>query len=290
MKRIMVTGANGQLARCLKDVASILDSSEYQFLFMDREQFDIANPAMVESFFFSNSVDCVVNCAAYTAVDLAEKEVERAFQINADAVGLLAKESREQGADFIHVSTDYVFNGMSEVPFTEDDPTQPINVYGKSKLEGERLAMENNPETVIIRTAWVYSQYGKNFLKTMLRLFAEKDEISVVNDQHGTPTNASDIAKAIVKIIQSKKKTPGIYHFTNGGETTWYGFAQAIKNLTGSGIKINPIPSSAYPTPAERPKYSVLNSSKIQQAYGVEVPSWENALLQVLSIMNEKSV
>lgn len=281
MKRIMVTGANGQLAQCLKDEVSHLDSKAFQFIFMDREQFDLSNPALIESWFFSNSVNCVVNCAAYTAVDLAEKEVEHAFQINADAVGLLAKECREQGADFIHISTDYVFNGMAVEPFTENDPTEPMNVYGKSKLEGERLAMENNPETVIIRTAWVYSQYGKNFLKTMLRLFKEKDEISVVNDQSGTPTNANDIAKAIVKVIQTKKK-PGIYHFTNGGETTWFGFAKKIKELTDSDIKISPISSLQYPTPAERPKFSVLNTSKIREVYGVEMRNWEDSLAELI--------
>lgn len=287
MKRVLVTGANGQLAQCLKDAVANLDAKDYQFLFLNRDQFDIANPTLVESWFFSNRIDCVVNCAAYTAVDLAEKEVEKAFQANADAVGLLAKETAEQNADFIHVSTDYVFNGMANSPFAEDDLTQPLNVYGKSKLEGERLAMENNSKTVIVRTAWVYSKYGKNFLKTMLRLFNEKEEISVVNDQHGTPTNANDIARAILKIIQTKKKTPGIFHFTNAGETTWFGFAEAIKQLTHSKIKINPIPSSAYPTPAQRPQYSVLDTTKIQEVYGVEVPEWKASLEEVLNLMQD---
>ena len=283
MKRILVTGANGQLGQCLRDAAANLNDKDYQFLFVGREQLDIMNSNLVETWFFSNKVDCVVNCAAYTAVDLAEKEVEKAFQANADAVGLLARECAEQGADFIHISTDYVFNGMSEEPFAEDDSTQPLNVYGKSKLEGERLALENNPYTVVIRTAWVYSQYGKNFMKTMLRLFAEKDEISVVNDQHGTPTNANDIAAAIIKIVQTGKKKPGIYHFTNGGETTWFGFASAIKELTEADVKIKAIPTSDFPTPAARPQYSVLETRKIQEMFGVEVRNWKDSLADVLS-------
>lgn len=285
MKKVLVTGANGQLGTCLQDAAKALNSAEYQFLFVDKEHFDIANPDMVESYFFSNQVDCVVNCAAYTAVDNAEKEVEKAFQVNADAVGLLAKECAEQKADFVHISTDYVFNGMSLGPFTEEDTTQPINVYGKSKLEGERLALESNPNTIILRTAWVYSQYGKNFLKTMLRLFAEKDEISVVNDQCGTPTNANDIAQTILQIIQTEKKTPGVFHFTNSGPTNWFEFAEAIKELTNSDIQIHPIPTKAYPTPARRPKYSVLDTTKIQEVYGVEVRDWRESLKEVLRIL-----
>lgn len=286
MKRILVTGANGQLGKCLRDAAQKLDKKDYQFLFMSREQLDISNSDLIESWFFTNSVDWVVNCAAYTAVDLAETEVEKCFRINADAVGVLAKECAEQGAQFIHISTDYVFNGMSKEPFTEEDFTQPINVYGKAKLEGERLALENNPKTIILRTAWVYSQYGKNFLKTMLRLFKEKEEIAVVNDQFGTPTNANDIAGIIIKIITYKKNFPkGIYHFTNQGFTTWYVFAMAIKELTNSNIQINPIPTQQFPTPAERPQYSVLDSQKLQKQLDIQIPDWKTSLAQ---LFNEK--
>lgn len=278
MKKILVTGANGQLAQCLKDASESLDKNKYVFLFLNKEQFDVSNKDLIESYFFSNKVDCVVNCAAYTAVDKAEEEVEKAFQINADAVGNLARECAEQGADFIHISTDYVFHGMSSIPFTEEDSPQPINVYGKSKLEGERLAIEHNPKAIIIRTAWVYSQYGNNFMKTMLRLFAERDELSIVSDQKGTPTNANDIANAILKIIQTENKTAGIYHFTNAGETTWFNFAETIKELSNSNVNLKPIPTSAYPTPAKRPQYSVLDTAKIQGIYGVEVPEWKESL------------
>lgn len=283
MKKILITGADGQLGKCLKDVAKELPKDKYSFLFMNHNQFDINNSDLIQSYFFSNKIDCLINCAAYTAVDEAERKAEKAFQINADAVGLLANECAEQNADFIHISTDYVFNGMTNEAFTEEDFTQPINVYGKSKLEGERLALENNPNTIIIRTAWLYSQYGSNFLKTMLKLFQEKKEINVVNDQKGTPTNANDLAKAIIKIIKNPDKKYGVFHFTNSGETNWFEFANAIKDLTKSEIKINPVPSSAYPTLAQRPLYSVLNTEKIKTQYKVETPEWKESLKELLN-------
>lgn len=278
MKKILVTGAGGQLAQCIEDAANHLQNPAYRFIFLNREHLDITNRELVETYFFSNTVDCVINCAAYTAVDQAESNVETAFEVNADAVKTLAKESYDCGADFIHISTDYVFNGEGKKPFEEDDLTQPMSVYGKSKLEGERLAMDYNPNAIIIRTAWVYSQYGHNFLKTMLRLFKEKEEIAVVNDQRGTPTNANDLARAILHILQAKDKPAGIYHYTNAGETTWFDFAMKIKELTHATIQINAIPTSAYPTPAKRPNYSVLSTQKIQDTFGVEVPSWEDSL------------
>lgn len=283
MKKILITGADGQLGKCLKDIANKLPKDTYSFLFMNHNQFDINNSDLVESYFFSNKIDCLINCAAYTAVDEAERKVEKAFQINADSVGLLAKECAEQNANFIHISTDYVFNGIANESFTEEVLPQPINVYGKSKLEGERLALENNPKTIIIRTAWLYSQYGNNFLKTMLKLFQEKEEINVVNDQKGTPTNANDLAKAIIKIIKNNDKKYGIFHFTNSGETNWFEFANAIKNLTKSEIKINPIHSSAYPTLAKRPLYSVLNTEKIKTKYKVKTPEWKVSLKELLN-------
>ncbi len=282
MKKILVTGANGQLGQCIKDAVSQINNSEYQYTFVTRQEFDLANIQMMHDYLTQNELDVLINCAAYTAVDLAEEEVDKAYAVNAEAVGELAKICAEKNIVFIHVSTDYVFDGNAEKPFTADHETNPISVYGKSKLVGEQLAIENNPETIIFRTAWVYSQHGKNFMKTMLRLFADKDEISVVNDQKGTPTNANDIAKAILKVVQSEKKTPGVYHFTNAGETTWFGFAEAIKELSNAEIKINPIPTSEFPTPAKRPAYSVLDTSKIQEVYGVECPQWKDSLKLLL--------
>lgn len=282
MKNVVVTGANGQLAQCLKDVAQTLDANQYEFTFVSRDELDISKSDKIAAYFNTKEIDCVVNCAAYTAVDLAEKEVDKAYQVNAEAVGNLAKKCAEKNSEFIHISTDYVFEGNATNPIKVEDYTHPLSVYGKSKLLGEKLALENNPNSIIIRTAWVYSQYGKNFMKTMLRLFAEKNEISVVNDQKGTPTNANDIAKAILKIIQTEQKTPGIFHFTNAGETTWFGFAEAIKKFTNSDIIIHPIPTSEFPTPAKRPVYSVLDISKIQEVYGVASPNWKDSLKSLL--------
>ncbi len=283
MKKILVTGANGQLGKCLQNAAKALPKEEYEFIFADRKALDVGHADSVQSYFFSNKVDYVINCAAYTAVDKAEEEVEKAFIINADAVGLLAQECAEQNAQFIHISTDYVFDGKANSPYKETDTTNPLGVYGKSKLEGERLALENNPNSIIVRTAWVYSEFGHNFLKTMLRLFKEKEEISIVDDQIGTPTNANDIAETLLEIIRNKTKTPGIYHFTNAGKTTWFGFAEAIKDFTHSAIKINPIPTSAYPTPAKRPMYSVLDKTKIVETYGVKVKDWRESLEGVIT-------
>lgn len=282
MKKVLVTGADGQLGKCLQDVVNQNPHTGFQFLFTDKEQFDLINFPMVESYFFTNEIDYLVNCAAYTAVDNAEKDAENAFKINADAVGLLARECFEQNATFIHISTDYVFDGMAHEPYTENDHTAPQGVYGKSKLEGERVAFDENPNSIVIRTSWVYSPYGHNFMKTMLRLFAEKDEISVVNDQEGTPTNAQDLAKVIFDIILSGNTKAGLYHYSNAGETTWYGFAHAIKEITQAHTQINPISTSAYPTPAKRPQYSVLDKSKIIHTFGVDVPEWRTSLKRVL--------
>ena len=283
MKKVLVTGANGQLGQCIKDAVSQINNSEYQYTFVTRQEFDLANIQMMRDYLTQNEFDVLINCAAYTAVDLAEEEVDKAYAVNAEAVGEMAKICAEKNIEFIHVSTDYVFDGNADKPFAVDHETNPISVYGKSKLVGEQLAVKNNPESIIIRTAWVYSQHGKNFMKTMLRLFADKDEISVVNDQKGTPTNANDIARAILKVVQTRKKTPGIYHFTNAGDTTWFGFAEAIKELTNAKIKINPIPTSQFPTPAKRPAYSVLDTAKIQEVYDVECPQWKDSLKLLLS-------
>jgi dTDP-4-dehydrorhamnose reductase len=220
----------------------------------------------------------IINCAAYTAVDKAESEMEQAFAINADAAGSIALYCENSNARLIHISTDYVFDGRASVPYTEEAIPNPQSVYGFSKLEGEQQVMRNNPDAIIIRTAWVYSEFGKNFVKTMLRLMKEKEEIGVVNDQQGTPTNAADLASAIMAIIASQQWRPGIYHFSNLGSISWYEFALAIKELSKSRCKVNPIPSASFPTPAKRPAYSVLDKTKIQESFGIRVRDWKESL------------
>jgi dTDP-4-dehydrorhamnose reductase len=225
-----------------------------------------------------------INCAAYTAVDKAESEKELAFSVNAGAPGILAKVCKKNNTKLVHISTDYVFNGASTVPYKEEYPTDPQSVYGASKLEGERKIIQTNPDSIIIRTSWVYSAFGKNFVKTMLKLMKEKQEISIVNDQIGSPTYAADLAEVIMQIIgkssihHSPLTTHGIYNYSNNGVISWYDFAIAIKELTGSHCKINPIPTSQYPTPAKRPAYSVLDKTKIQQAFGIKLKDWKESL------------
>lgn len=259
MKKVLVTGANGQLGKCLQDAVLANPIESFHFLFCDRTQLDISNKEIVESFFFSNKIDICVNCAAYTAVDLAESETELAFKINSDAVNFLAEECREQDAKFIHISTDYVFDGNSSKPYLPTDQTNPINVYGKSKLAGEKWALGTNPKSIVIRTSWVYSQYGKNFYTTMLRLMKERDELNIVSDQIGKPTDANDLAKYILDVIKSNDSNYGIRNFSGNEIMSWYDFAKKIAKENGFSVKINPIPTSSYPTPAKRPMWSVLS-------------------------------
>jgi dTDP-4-dehydrorhamnose reductase len=219
-----------------------------------------------------------INAAAYTAVDKAETESDLAKLVNGEAVGVLAEVARSFGTKFIHISTDYVFNGNSSTPYKETDPVDPMNVYGKSKLDGEQRCMKQDPDAIILRTSWVYSYHGNNFVKTMLRLMKERSEINVVADQIGSPTYAADLAQAILQIIASGKWLPGIYHYANEGKISWYDFALAIREMSGSTCKVQPIPSAAYPTPARRPSYSLLNTEKIREAYGLSIPFWKESL------------
>ena len=274
--KIAVTGSDGQLGKELRSLAPSFP--EFEFLFLSREQLPVQNKQQAEYFFEKNRVQFLINCAAYTAVDKAEAEKEIAFQINADAPGILAAACSKNNASFIHVSTDYVFDGSSAVPYKEDFSTNPQSVYGASKLKGEELAIENNPDSIIIRTAWVYSEFGKNFVKTMLQLMKDKEHISVVSDQVGSPTYAADLASAIMKIIQSKNWKAGIYNFSNEGIISWYEFAVAIKEIAKLTCNINPIVSAQYPTPAKRPAYSVLDTTKIQQTYNINPPEWKKSL------------
>ena len=283
MKKILVTGANGQLGQCLQKISSQFE--EFEFIFTDSETLDITNKEEVNDFFWQNAPDFCINAAAYTAVDLAETDIEKAFLVNADGAENLAEACAENNAQFIHVSTDYVFDGENNLAYTEEDFTNPLGVYGASKLAGDELALEVNPCSVILRTSWVYSEFGKNFVKTMLNLFATKDELNIVADQFGQPTNANDLAEAIMKIIKSEKITPGIFNFSNLGRISWFDFAEKIAELSDAKIKLNAIETSQYPTPAKRPKNSVLDLDKISKTYAIQLKPWEESLEGCVQIL-----
>lgn len=277
MKKVLVTGAGGQLGRELQRLAA--GYRAFNFIFTTREQLAVDQPDQVRHFFETHRPDWCINCAAYTAVDKAEKESGTAFRINGDAPGYLAKACRAGGVRFVHISTDYVFDGSRSVPLKEDDPTGPINVYGASKLEGEQQVLREYPDgSVIIRTSWVYSEFGHNFVKTMIRLMNERPTIGVVDDQIGSPTYAADLADAILLILSARKFLPGIYHYSNEGQISWYQFALAIRFLIDSTCKVNPIPTSEFPTPARRPTWSLMDKTLIGDSYGVPIQAWERSL------------
>lgn len=282
-KRIVIVGANGQLGKEFQQLSE--KYADHAFFFFDRNALDIANEEQVQRKVQEIKPDFLINCAAYTAVDKAEEDVAAAFAINADGVRYLARACAASGAKFIHVSTDYVFDGNASEPYKEEHSVNPANVYGQSKLQGEEEALKNNKETIVIRTAWVYSVHGNNFVKTMLRLMKTRPEINVVSDQLGTPTYAADIAAAVLQIIDSGKWKEGIYHFSNEGIISWYEFANAIKELSGSPCLVHPIPTTQYPTPAKRPAYSVLDKTKIRQTFGIEIKPWKESLKECLAKM-----
>ncbi len=268
----LITGCNGQLGTELK--RRLPDA-----ICADVDMLDITDETAVQKFVRENNVDLIINCAAYTAVDKAEDDIEMATKINVDGPLNLAK----TGAKIIHISTDYVFDGMGHVPYSPDDETNPISVYGKTKRSGELAVLENAPVAVVIRTAWLYSPYGNNFVKTMRRLGAEKESINVVSDQIGTPTYAGDLADAIVQIIpQMTRENSGVYHFTNMGVCSWYDFASEIMEISGLTCTVNPIKSSEYPTRAVRPFYSVLDKSKIQKVFNIKIQHWKKGLEKCL--------
>jgi dTDP-4-dehydrorhamnose reductase len=276
MKKILVTGANGQLGKELRVLSKYF--SEYEFLFLSREDLPIHHYELVRNTFSAFKPDYCINCAAYTAVDKAEAEKELAFIVNAESVGILAAVSHAMHCKFIHVSTDYVYDGDQQGEHQEADATKPVSVYGESKLKGEQEAIANNPESVIIRTSWVYSVFGNNFVKTMIRLMNEREELSVVDDQKGSPTWAADLAAFIMQIVGDQKWKSGVYNFSNEGAITWFEFATAIKDLLASTCRLNPIPTSAYPTPAKRPANSLMSKEKIKRVFGYTAPDWKNSL------------
>lgn len=274
--KILVTGSSGQLGKCIRDISS--QFADFEFYFYSRPEFELDNADAMEHVFVLIKPNFCINCAAYTAVDKAEAEKDIAFAVNAAGVGQLATLCNRYQTRLIHISTDYVFYGNASAAYKENEPVKPVNAYGESKAEGERLAIQNNPSSVIIRTSWVYSLYGKNFVKTMINLMQQRDEINVVDDQTGSPTYATDLAAAILQIISHPKWVPGIYHYSNTGTISWYDFAVAIQQKIQSKCRVNPIPATAYPTPAKRPAFSVLDTSKIRNTFDLTIPSWKESL------------
>ncbi len=279
--KILVTGSNGQLGSELKEYLET--NPRYETYFLDRKQLPLDQTLIIQDILGMYQPDLIIHAAAYTAVDKAESEPALADVVNHLASEEIAQYCRLHGAKLIAISTDYVFDGNSDIALTEDAPVDPINTYGLTKLKGEQAILKWHAESIVIRTSWVYSTYGNNFVKTMIRLMTERDEISVINDQIGSPTYAKDLAQAIVDIIEGEDWVGGLYHYSNEGEISWYDFAVSIKEIKGLNCKINPIPTTQYPTPAKRPKYSLLDTSKIKRIFKVEVPDWKDSLQSMLA-------
>ena len=283
LMNILVTGSKGQLGSELQELSA--KSGKQHFFFYDLPELDITNHDLVDRLCRQHGINIIVNCAAYTAVDKAETDIDTAFRVNRDGSAVLASCAKERNALLLHISTDYVFNGESCTPYRETDPATPSGVYGKSKWEGEERIRQIAPSYLIIRTSWLYSAYGANFVKTMLRLGAERETLNVVNDQIGTPTCAADLASAIVTILEHLdpgKQYKETYHYSNEGVCSWYDFAVAIMELSGLCCKIVPVESAQYPQIAPRPSFSVLNKSAIKQEWGVEIPYWRTSLASLL--------
>ena len=283
MKKILVTGKNGQVGTELAMLQMAF--KEFEFHFTSRKELDITSEYSVNDFFSKHTFDYVLNCAAYTAVDKAEAEIELAFAANEKAVRLLASAAEKQAAFFVHLSTDYVFDGSHNLPYIENDSVNPLGIYGKSKLAGENILKDFENHSMIIRTSWVYNSTGSNFLKTMLRLFNERPEVRVVDDQIGSPTYAGDLARIILQILKKHQGQSGIFHLSNEGVCSWYDFAKSIADLKKSTAQIRPIPTSHYPTPAKRPVFSVLNKSKIKSTFDIEIPHWHDSLIDCIKLL-----
>ena len=291
MKNILVTGAYGQLGNEVRILSA--NYPEYNFMFTDVDSLDICDKDELIDFVTGNDIRYIINCAAYTAVDKAEDDAELCEKINATAVKNLGLAAAEAGAGIIHVSTDYVFDGTSCRPYTEDMPTKPCSVYGKTKLKGEKNLLKACPNAIIIRTAWLYSPFGNNFVKTMIKLGSERESLNVIFDQVGTPTYAEDLADAILKAMDQTIDTDhdkgGVYHFSNEGVCSWYDFTIKIHELAGiKTCKVNPIETKDYPTKAARPHYSVLNKTKIKQAFNITLPHWEASLKNCIKELSEQ--
>ena len=281
IKKVLVTGANGQLGWELTQLAALYP--DFDFVFADRQIVDLSQPKQFEKIINSIAPDCIINTAAYTAVDKAEVEKELANTVNALAVGEMARVSNQLNIPFITFSTDYVFNGNATSPYLPDTLVEPVNFYGETKAAGEQLAMDANKATIIIRTSWVFSSHGNNFVKTMLRLMKEKESLNIVGDQKGRPTYARDLAIATMKVVEllnAGHSIKGIYHYANNGETTWFGFAEQIKKIAELNCILTSVTTDKFPTPAKRPAYSVLDTQKIENDLSIQIPKWEDALLE----------
>ncbi|MGN8059916.1 dTDP-4-dehydrorhamnose reductase [Pedobacter sp. 22163] len=280
MNEILVIGAGGQLGQCLKVVAERRGITE--IIFPAEQDANILDQSGLNELLAAAQPAFVINCAAYTAVDKAEDEVELAKAINETGAGYLASACLANGAALLHVSTDFVFEGNEVKLLKEDDEAKPINVYGVTKLDGEKVVVSTLPAHFIIRTSWLYSEYANNFVKTMLKLGAERDELNIIADQVGTPTYAIDLANAIFDIIASSSASYGVYHYSNEGVTSWFDFAKAIFDISETVVKVNPIPGSAYPTKAIRPAFSVMDKSKIKNTFNIEIPYWRDSLVECI--------
>ena len=285
--KILVTGANGQLGWELGQLAAAYPA--FEFVLVDRSQLDFAFPESFEKIIQTIAPDCIINTAAYTAVDKSETEKELAFTVNATAVQELARISKGLAIPFITYSTDYVFDGEATQPYTISTKVDPVNFYGSTKAAGEKMAMEANEDTIVIRTSWVFSSHGNNFVKTMMRLMKERAQLNIVADQKGRPTYAKDLAIAtmhMIEVMNAGKTMNGVYHFANQGETTWFDFAAKIKAIAGLTCEVQPIETKDFPTPAKRPSYSVLDTSKIEQDLAIDIRHWEDALNDCIDQIN----
>lgn len=281
MINLLVTGSSGQLGQCLKQL--LLSATDISCYFAAREDLDITNSDELQRFFSDHNFDYCINTAAYTNVEKAESEQKKAFLINAEGAYSLAKACKKHNVVLLHISTDYVFDGMAKTPYQEQDPTNPLNVYGASKLKGEQHIVDTWNKHFIIRTSWLYSQYGHNFLNSMLQFAKQKKALTITTQQKGTPTNANDLAQMLVTIIKTGNARYGVYHFSNQGEATWYDFAKAIFKATGEIDTVNLAKTEHYATFAKRPSYSVLNCNKLKDTLGITYRNWEDSLKQIIN-------
>ena len=281
MINLLVTGSSGQLGQCLKQL--LLSATDISCYFAAREDLDITNGDEIQRFFSEHNFDYCINTAAYTNVEKAESEQKEAFLINAEGANSLAKACKKHNVVLLHISTDYVFDGMAKTPYQEQDPTNPLNVYGASKLKGEQHIVDAWNKHFIIRTSWLYSQYGHNFLNSMLEFAKQKKALTITTQQKGTPTNANELAQVLVTIIKTGNARYGVYHFSNQGEATWYDFAKAIFKATGEIDTVNLAKTEHYATFAKRPAYSVLNCNKLKDTLGITYRNWEDSLKQIIN-------